>query len=100
MSKVKHIVLLKFKDGTNEEQVAKFFDDFLDLSESVPGIEDYVAGANSSPEGRNQGMTHAVILTFSDGPARDAYIAHPDHERFKTMAQELVDSVLVLDFEV
>ena len=66
MSKVKHVVLLKFKDGTGEERIARFFDDFLDLSESVPGIEDYVAGTNSSPEGRNHVMTHGVIMTFSD----------------------------------
>jgi hypothetical protein len=100
MSKVKHIVLLKFKDGSSEEQIAKFFDDFLDLSETVPGIEDYVSGANSSPEARSQGMTHGVIMTFADAPARDAYIAHPDHERFKVMAMEMVDNILVLDFEV
>ncbi len=100
MSKVKHIVLLKFKDGASEEQTAKFFDDFLDLSETVPGIEDYVAGANSSPETRNQGMTHGVIMTFADVAARDAYVAHSDHERFKAMALEMVDNILILDFEV
>ena len=42
MSKVKHIVLLKFKEGTTEEQITKFFEDALDLSETVPGIDDYV----------------------------------------------------------
>jgi hypothetical protein len=100
MSKVKHIVLLKFKDGTSEEQITKFFDDFLDLSETVPGIEDYVAGVNSSPEARNQGMTHGVIMTFADALARDAYVAHPDHERFKAMALAMVENILILDFEV
>ena len=100
MSKVKHIVLLKFKEGTAEEQIAKFFDDVLDLSESVPGIDDYVSGANCSQENRNQGLTHGFIMTFSDTAARDAYVVHPEHERFKTMALAVVESVLIFDFEV
>jgi hypothetical protein len=100
MSKVKHIVLLKFKDGTTEEQIGKFFDDVLDLSESVPGIDDYVSGTNCSLENKNQGMTHGFIMTFSDVAARDAYIVHPEHERFKTMAKDVIENVLIFDFEV
>ena len=100
MSKVKHIVLLKFKDGTAEEQIAKFFEDVLDLSETVPGIDDYVSGTNCSLGSLNQGMTHGYIMTFSDVTARDAYIVHPEHERLNTTATPLVDNVLVFDFEV
>src|SRR3984957_15586292 len=100
MSKVKHVVLLKFKEGTTEEQTGKFFDDLLDLSETVPGIDDYVSGNNCSPEGRAEGMTHGFIMTFSDAAARDAYIVHPEHERFKTDALLLVEKILVFDFEV
>ncbi|HEX3721049.1 MAG TPA: Dabb family protein [Verrucomicrobiae bacterium] len=100
MSKVKHIVLLKFKEGTSDEQIAKFFDDVLDLSETVPGIDDYVSGTNCSPEGAAQGLTHGFIMTFSDAAARDAYIVHPEHERFKTLALTVVETALIFDFEV
>lgn len=100
MSKVKHIVLLKFKDGTTEEQVGKFFDDVLDLSENIPGIVDYVSGSNSSTEGKNQGLTHGFIMTFTDAAARDAYIVHPEHEKFKTEAMGLVENLLAFDFEL
>ena len=31
-------------------------------------------------------MTHSFIMTFADIAARDAYIVHPEHERFKAMA--------------
>jgi hypothetical protein len=91
---------LKFKDGTNEEQITKFFDDVLDLSETVPGIDDYVAGTNCNPEGLNQNLTHGFVMTFADVAARDAYIVHPEHERFKTMAMAIVENVLVFDIEV
>src|ERR1700723_1620347 len=100
MSKVKHIVLLKFKEGTAEEQITKFFEDVLDLSETVAGIDDYVSGTNCSLGGLNQGLTHGYIMTFSDVTARDAYMAHPEHEKFKASAIPLVENVLIFDFEV
>jgi hypothetical protein len=100
MQKVKHITLLKFKEGTPEDQVQSIFDAILDITESVPGIEDYVSGPNSSPEGLDQGYTHALIMTFTDSAARDAYLNHPDHERIKTLIAPVSDSRLVLDFEV
>jgi hypothetical protein len=100
MSKVKHIVLVKFKGGTTEEQIAKFFEDVLDLSETVPGIDDYVSGANCSQEGRSQGLTHGFIMTFSDVAARDGYIVHPEHERLIAMAGAIVENMLIFDFEV
>ena len=100
MSKVKHIVLLKFKDGTAEEQINKFFEDILDLSETVEGIDDYVSGSNCSVEGASLGMTHGFIMTFANSAARDAYIVHPEHERFKAAMLPLLESYLVFDFEV
>jgi hypothetical protein len=100
MSKVKHVVLLKLKEGTTEEQITKFFDDVLELSETVPGIDDYVSGTNSSSEGLSQGMSHAFIMTFSDSAARDAYVVHPEHERFKATGMTIVENLLVFDFEV
>lgn len=100
MSKVKHIVLLKFKEGTSEELIGKFFEDLLDISESVTGVEDYVSGANCSPEEKNQGMTYGFITTFTDAAARDAYLASPDHERYKALEAGVVESSVVFAFEV
>lgn len=99
MSKVKHIVLLKFKDGTSDEQIASFFDEVLDISETVAGVEDYVSGPNCSPENSNQGLTHGFVMTFSDASTRDAYLSNSEHERYKTLAGPLVDSSVIFDFE-
>ncbi len=100
MSKVKHIVLLKFKDGTSEEQIAKLFEDLLDLTETIPGVDDYVSGANISAEGLNNGLTHGAIMTFTDAAARDAYLTNPEHEKFKAGALPFVEAITVFDFEV
>ncbi len=100
MSKVKHIAFIKFKDGVTEDQINGVFDNLLDITETIEGIEDYVAGPNNSPEGKNDGYSHAFVMTFTDAAARDAYLPHPDHERFKAAALPHVDKVCVIDFEV
>ena len=98
--KVKHIALLKFKEGTSQEQVDDVFNQLLDLSENVPAIDDYVAGPNNSPEGLAEGFTHGFVMTFHDAAARDAYLTNPDHERFKSNALPVIDKVIVFDFEI
>jgi hypothetical protein len=100
MAKIKHVALLKFKEGTSEEEIERIFSELMDISENIPGIEDYVSGPNNSPEGLSDGYTHAFVMTFSDANARDAYLPHPEHERFKANALPHVEKVLVLDFEV
>ena len=100
MAKVKHIALIKFKDGTNSEQIEQIFETLLDATESIPGIEDYVSGANSSPEGLNQGYTHAFVMTFTDAASRDGYLQHPEHEKITAALLPQAESVLVFDFEL
>lgn len=99
-NKVKHVALIKFKEATAQENVDRVFEQILDLTENVPGIEDYVAGTNNSPESLNDGFTHGFVMTFSDAGARDSYLSHPEHERVKTEVMPYIDRVLVFDFEV
>ncbi len=100
MAKVKHIALLKFKADTAQQQIDELFDALLDLSENVEGVDDYVSGPNSSPEKLNQGYTHGFVMTFHDEATRDAYLSHPEHEKFKQQFLPLIDSVLVFDFDL
>jgi hypothetical protein len=39
-------------------------------------------------------------MTFADAAARDAYVVHPDHEKFKAAGLEIVDNIVIFDFEV
>ena len=98
--KVKHVALLKFKEGTSQDQIDDVFNQLLDLSENVSGIDDYVAGPNNSPEGLSEGFTHGFVMTFHDAAARDAYLTNADHERFEGNALPVIDKVVVFDFEV
>jgi len=100
MSKVQHIALFKFKPETTPEKIDEIFAHLLDITETIPGIENFVSGPNNSPEGLSQGYTHAMIMTFQDSAARDAYLPHPDHEKFKSAALPHIEAVTVVDFEV
>lgn len=100
MAKVKHIALIKFKEGVSDETINGLFDELLNMTEVIPGIEDYVSGKNSSPENLNQGYTHGFVMTFESAEARDAYLPHAEHERLKALVLPQVESVLVFDFEL
>jgi hypothetical protein len=100
MAKVKHIALIKFKDGTSQEQIDQLFDALLELSENVDGIEDYVSGVNSSPENLNKGLTHGFVMSFHDAAARDAYLTHADHEKVKQTFLPTIEDIVIVDFEV
>jgi hypothetical protein len=100
MAKVKHIGLLKFKEGTSSDQIDGIFNDLLDLSEALPGIEDYVAGPNCSGQGLERGYTHGFIMTFADQAALNAAVTHPEQQRVNGVIEPQLDSMLVFDFEV
>ena len=100
MSKVKHIVLLKFKEGVSGEQIDKLFEEALDMSEAVEGVEDYVSGVNCSVLDKNQGFSHGFIMTFVNTAARNAYLASEPYQKHKESAGPLVESMVVFDFEV
>ena len=47
------------------------------------------------------GSTFTIPSTITPfQAARDAYLVHPEHERFKAGALPLVDNILIFDFEV
>jgi hypothetical protein len=39
-------------------------------------------------------------MTFADAAAREAYLVHPEHERFTAGALPLLENLLIFDFEV
>jgi hypothetical protein len=90
---VKHVVVFKYKPDATPAQIKEVTDFFKGLKTKIPGIVSFEHGVNSSPEGLNQGYTHVYLLTFENAAARDAYLPHPDHNKFG----ELLTRLNVLD---
>ena len=96
---VQHIALFRFKDGTSEGVISRTIDDLRRLARVIPGIRDFSIGLNSSPEGLEDGLTHGFVMTFRDAAARDAYLPHPEHEKFKAAVLPHIAKVVVFDYE-
>ncbi len=79
---VRHVVVFKYKEGASADQIQTVTDAFRSLQDKIPGIVAFEHGVNNSPEGKNQGFTHVYLMTFENAAARDAYLPHPEHEKF------------------
>ena len=95
---LRHVVLFGFAEKIGPDAQAEVGRRFAALAQSVPGVEAFERGENSSPEGLNKGLTHAFLLTFSSDAARDAYLIHPEHQAFAQWVTSLVASVTVVDY--
>ncbi len=97
-SVLRHVVYFSFKENSSTEDIQGVVDAFRNLQNEIPGIESFEWGVNSSPEGINQGLTHAFTLTFYSNEARDAYLPHPAHKAFGALLGPHLDKVTVLDY--
>lgn len=97
-SVLRHVVFFSFKETSAPEDVKSVVDAFRDLQNKIDGIKSFEWGINSSPEGLNQGLTHAFTLTFHSDADRDAYLPHPAHKDFGALLGPHLDKVMVVDY--
>jgi hypothetical protein len=98
LGKLRHVVLVKFKEDTQEEDVKKIEDAFRALPSKIPTIVDFEWGTNNSPEGINDGFTHCFFVTFKNDKGRAVYLPHPEHKAFVEVLMPHLDKVLVIDY--
>lgn len=96
--KLRHVVLLKFKDNTPAEQIGRIEKAFGQLPSKIPTIVDFEWGTNNSPEGLADGFTHCFLVTFKDAKGREVYLPHPAHKAFVKVLMPHLDKVLVIDY--
>ncbi|GMQ24345.1 hypothetical protein Aoki45_10270 [Algoriphagus sp. oki45] len=97
-SVLRHVVLFGFKQTSSEEDIQTVIDAFKALPSQISEIKGFEWGINSSPEGLNQGLTHAFTLTFYSDADRDAYLPHPAHKEFGAVLGPHLEKVTVLDY--
>jgi quinol monooxygenase YgiN len=77
---VQHIVLLKLKPGTSDEEVRAAFAAGENLSDEIPGLVEFGFGRDrSNPD---QGFSLASVLRFEDEDALRTYLDHPLRTRY------------------
>lgn len=98
LKKLRHIVLLKFKENTTQVEINKVEQAFAELPSQIEQIKEFEWGLNNSPENLNKGYTHGFLLTFDNEKDRDLYLPHPDHKAFGQVLEPFLDDVLVVDY--
>jgi len=101
---IRHIVLMKFRADLPAKERLSIFAQLAALEGVCPGMLNFNAGDNASPEVLNRGFTHAFTIDFRDEKSRDAYLAHEDHKaagaRLVLALDGGLDGLLVFDLEL
>ncbi len=95
---LRHVVLIKFKESSSEEDISEVEDAFSELQDKIPEIKDYEWGTNNSPEGLDKGFTHCFLVTFESEEDRSIYLPHPEHKAFVEILEPHLEDVLVIDY--
>ena len=98
LKKLRHLVLLKFKETATQADIYKVEQAFAELPSLIKQIKEFEWGLNNSPENLNKGYTHGFLLTFDNETDRDLYLPHPDHKAFVKVLEPILDDVLVVDY--
>lgn len=97
---LRHVVLLRFRPEADAGQRAGIESAFAALGSQIAEVQALEWGTDCSPEGLARGFTHCFSLGFASSRDRDAYLVHPRHQDFSTLARPYLAEVLVLDYEV
>lgn len=95
---IRHILFITFTDSALPEQIQAVRSAFLQIPDRVEGITGVEWGTNDSPEEKNAGFTHCVLMTFVDEAARQRYLPHPVHDDLKTIFRPILQDIIVLDY--
>jgi len=94
---LKHVVFMKFKDGTREERIEDLEKSLGALPGAIPEIEQYEFGRDVLRTERSYDF--ALVSAFGDLEAMKRYQAHPDHQVVLGKVREMCESILAVDFE-
>ncbi len=95
---IRHILFFTFTDSASSEQILAVRQAFLEIPDRIEGITGVEWGVNDSPEKKNAGFTHCVLMTFADEAARQRYLPHPAHDDLKTIFRLILREIIVLDY--
>ena len=95
---LRHVVLLKFKEGTSTADIRKVENAFSALPSKIDAIYDYEWGTDVSVENLQKGFTHCFFVSFLSEADRATYLPHPDHKAFGALIGPHLDDVTVVDY--
>jgi Stress responsive A/B Barrel Domain len=77
---VRHIVLMSFPEGIDEDFIARMSTGLSDMAAAIPEVLSASWGRDDSSGADS--WDYALVLDFADEEAYRRYRVHPAHERF------------------
>uniref|UniRef100_A0A2N9EIU6 Stress-response A/B barrel domain-containing protein n=1 Tax=Fagus sylvatica TaxID=28930 RepID=A0A2N9EIU6_FAGSY len=96
---VKHMLLVKFKDGVSENQIDELTKGYANLVNLIEPMKSLHWGKDVSIENLHQGFTHVFESTFESTEGIAEYIAHPAHVEFANLFLSNLEKVIVIDYK-
>ena len=94
---IRHIVLFSIKPEYKKD-IPQLVEGFYQMAGKIDGLLDLEAGADFLHSGRSYDI--ALVTTFRDRAAFDAYQDHPVHQPVKRRMHEVRSGSVACDFEV
>ena len=94
---IRHVVLFKIKPEYQQE-IPQLVKNFYTMKGHVEGLLDLKAGADVLHSDRSYDL--ALITTFADRAAFDAYQTHPLHVPIRKRMHEVRSGSVACDFEI
>ncbi|KAH7367737.1 stress responsive a b barrel domain-containing protein [Plectosphaerella cucumerina] len=106
MAPVTHIVAVGFKDDVSAETIKETAAGFFKLQQSCvhptnqqPYILSVKGGKDTSPEGLQNGITHAFVVEFASEEDRDYYVKEDlAHRAYAQGLGSVIGKIVVTDF--
>lgn len=97
---IRHILLVAFIYGVTPENLHQVREAFQNMPARVEGVSGVEWGVNNSPEIKNAGFIHSVLMTFLDELAWPPKLLHPEHTKLKAIFCPFLHDILVIDYAV
>jgi hypothetical protein len=93
---LKHIVFLKFKSGTSEDDIKGIEKGLAGLPDRIPEIKRYEFGRDILRSDRSYDF--ALLSEFEDQAAMKRYQIHPYHFAVLNKINAVSESIIAVDF--
>lgn len=97
---IRHVIFCSFREGVTLGHIQVVEKAFLQIPVQIEGVLSVEWGVNNSPESKNAGFTHCILMTFQDEAVRRHYLDHPAHCTLKSIFNTIRHKIIVLDYSL
>lgn len=95
---IRHIVLIKFKEDTDETAKDGFVKAYDAVNKKLDIILKYERGIQLSKEPWDGGFTHFFQLEFEDERTRSQFLAHDEHEKLAKLLVPIAEHIVAVHY--